>query len=235
MTEDERSDPYPGYGGKPLSPLLSIGIVLILVSIGIGTLAIGSQEGGYDEVEKLASIKCLGCLGLNSVVPGFKEFWTVYPKDHEKEGQDIDHPELITRALDSVDVDLIILFFWTPGCVPCAAQWKEMEEDGIASGEENGGREGDKYKGFILYSLDASEFDEIEVELFDSEISIVPNDLFWTYHYNGNQYDNGVPDTVFIFERDGEIFWYMHYGSKMELSDVDDMMTKILYHEIAHS
>ncbi|MGA1872232.1 MAG: hypothetical protein ACMUHY_01045 [Thermoplasmatota archaeon] len=227
-------DPYPGYGGKQMPPFLAIGVVLISISIGIGALAVGSRDGGYDEVEKLASVKCLGCLGLDPVVPGFKEFWTAYPGGHREEGEEVQHPAWIEEALESDRVDMIVLFYWTPGCVPCAEQWEEMRKDGIASGEEDGGREGEKYQGLLLYSLDASEFDEIDIELLGEGRRIVPNDLFWIYHFNGNSYYNGVPDTVFIFERDGEIHWYMHYG-RMDLSSVDAMITRILYHEIAHS
>jgi hypothetical protein len=206
-----------------------------MLSIGIGTFAIGTRNGGYEEVQDLASVKCLGCLGLNSVVPGFDGFWTVYPEGHEKEGEEVEHPELVTRTFDRDDVDLLILFYWTQGCVPCAEQWEEMKKEGIVSGEEDGGREGDKYPKTLIYSLDAGNFDEYTVDHFGSEITFVPNEMFWTYHINGDPYYNGVPDTVFIFERDGEIYWYMHYGSKMELSEVDGMINKILYHEIAHA
>jgi hypothetical protein len=235
MTNNERNDPYPGYGGKPISPLLSIGIILILISFGLGALAFGSQEGGYDEVKALASVKCLGCLGLNSVVPGFEEFWTDYPEGHEKEGQPVDHPDFILDAFERDDVALIVLFYWTPGCVPCAEQWKAMEKEGITSGPEDGGREGEKYQGMLLYSLNAAEFGSYEIDVYGTIYSIVPNDLFWTYHYNGDPYQNGVPDTVFIFERDGEIFWWMWYGKEMPISEVDGMITKVLYHEIAHA
>jgi hypothetical protein len=201
----------------------------------LGGLGIGSQKGGYDEVKALASVKCLGCLGLNSVVPGFKEFWTAYPEGHIKEGQPVDHPDFILDALDSDDVDLIVLFYWTQGCVPCAAQWKAMEKDGIASGEEEGGREGEKYQGMLMYSLDAGNFDEYEIDVLGNSYSIVPNELFWTYHINGDPYMNGVPDTVFIFESDGEIYWWMWYGQEMPISEVNGMITKILYEEIAHA
>jgi hypothetical protein len=235
MTDEQRKDPFPGYGGKPISPLLSIGIVLILTSVGIGALAFGTREGGYDEVKALASVKCLGCLGLNSVVPGFSEFWTDYPDGHEREGEAVDHPDFILNAFDGDDVNLIVLFYWTQGCVPCAAQWKAMEKDGIASGEEEDGREGDKYQNMLMYSLDAGNFDDYEIDVHGEKYSVVPNELFWTYHYNGDPYQNGVPCTVFIFERDGEIYWWMFYGKEMPISEVNGMISQILYHEIAHA
>jgi hypothetical protein len=83
----------------------------LLISLGIGTWAFGSSSGGYEQVDKLASIKCLGCLGLDPVVPGFSEFWIEYPEDHVKEGQEVDHPQEVIDILDDEDVDLFILFF----------------------------------------------------------------------------------------------------------------------------
>jgi hypothetical protein len=172
---------------------------------------------------------------LNSVVPGFEEFWTVYPEGHEMEGQEVDHPDFISDALAREDVNLVILFYWTQGCKPCAKQWDEMREDHIASGLEDGGREGEKYPGVLLYSLDAANFNKFDIEMNGVHYEIVPNEIFWTYHYNGDPEKDGVPDTVFIFERDGEIHWWMWYGSQMPLSRVDGMITNILYHEIAHA
>ncbi|MBN1389646.1 MAG: hypothetical protein JXA22_03280 [Candidatus Thermoplasmatota archaeon] len=234
MSGTEGRDPFPGYGGEHMPPLLAIGVSLMVLSVGIGIVAFGSRGGGYDNVEKLASVKCLGCLGLDPVVPGFNGFWTYYPEGHTREGEIVDHPEWMEEALARDDVELIILFYWTPGCVPCAQQWDEMRRAGLVSGEEEGGREGDRYQGVLVYSLDASEFDEVDLMLFDDDVKVVPNDLFWIYHFNGDPYYNGVPDTVFLFEMDGQVHWFMHYG-RMDASDVDGMITNVLYNEIAHA
>jgi hypothetical protein len=41
--------------------------------------------------------------------------------------------------------------------------------------------------------------------------------------------------TTFIFKTgDGTVKWYSHYG-RMDVDSVHDMITLILYHEIAHA
>ncbi|MGA1819710.1 MAG: TlpA family protein disulfide reductase [Thermoplasmatota archaeon] len=216
MTRRKIEDPYPGYGGRQIPPMLAIGIILILISVGIGTLAIGSRDGGYDEVEKLASIKCLGCLGLDPVVPGFSHFWVEYPPDHDKAGEEVDHPGRVQEVLDTDGVDLLILFFWTQGCVPCKEQWDEMVDEDIASGPEDGGIEGGKYKALRIISVDAAED---------------PDRFYPTYIPTG--IETGVPMTTFIFEdSDGVINWYSHYG-RMEIEDLESLVVHVLYHEIS--
>lgn len=216
-----KKDPLPGYGGKPLSPLLSVAVILIAAGLGIGAWVIGSSEGGYEQVDKLASVKCLGCLGLDPVIPGFEKFWTVYPDDHNNAGQPVDH-NVTAEGSDTVHdiitytdpvVDIFVLFFWTQGCVPCAEQWEEMVDEGIASGPEDGGIEGDRFDDFKMISYDAAERDGRR--------------LYNTYIPTGDE--TGVPMTTFIFQGpDDEIRWYSHYG-KMEIDDIHELVENIQY------
>ena len=216
MIKKRAEDPFPGYGGRSIPPLLSVGVVIIVIAVGIGALAFGSTSGGFEEVDKLASIKCLGCLGLDPVVPGFSEFWVEYPEDHNDKGSEVDHPMEVHEFLGDENVDLLILFFWTQGCVPCAAQWKEMREEDIASGEEDGGTEGEKYASLKIISIDAADD---------------PVGYYGTYIPTGNE--NGVPMTTFLFkDSDGIIKWYSHYG-RMEIGPLESLITHVLYHEIS--
>lgn len=197
-----------------------IGLVVALMTV-FGGLAIalwGAYGGGYESVDRLASVKCLGCLGLDPRVPGFKEFWTVYPDGHIKAGEPVPHPSLVTEELNKNGTDLLILFYWTQGCVPCAEQWEDMVKEKIAVGTEENGKEGSRYEGSRIISVDAAQ----------------DMDLFRTYTPKGTE--NGVPMTVFLFEKDDGVHWYSHYG-KMDVDDVNAMITNILYHEIssAHS
>ena len=217
MTERRVEDPYPGYGGRPLPPLAAIAVAFLVASFGIGAWAFGSSSGGYEEVDKLASIKCLGCLGLDPVVPGFSEFWIDYPEKHSKEFQEVDHPQEVFDILEDENVDLYILFFWTQGCVPCAAQWKEMREEKIASGDEDGGIEGEKYAALRIISIDAADDPVGYYQTY-----VAPTGL-----------ENGVPMTTFIFQdSNGVINWYSHYG-RMEIEPLESLITHVLYHEIS--
>ena len=207
-------DQVPRKGGRPPGPLLTAAIVVVTLIGGVSMAVWGSTEGGYDEVHRLASVKCLGCLGLDPRVPGFSGFWTVYPSGHTKAGQEVPHPPLVLEMLNESGTDLIILFYWTQGCVPCAEQWEEMAEEGIADGTEENGKEGSKYSNLRLISVDAAS----------------DMDLYRTYRPKGTE--NGVPMTVFLFEKGSNIYWYCHYG-KMELKDLEGMIGNILYHEIS--
>ncbi len=221
-----KSDPIPKYGGKPLPAIASIAVLMVMLAGGAGALIWGYMDEGSEEVEKLASVKCFGCLGLDPRIDGFSEFWDVFPEGHEREGQAVDHRPKVINSLSEEDVDLTILFFWGPGCVPCAEQWEDMVHENIASGPEDGGREGDAYEGLRLYSVDASR---------DSE------NLYWTYHFNGKKEYNGIPMTVFLFQGHDDIMWYSHYG-KMDIDEVVQMIEniqqivlKIKYDEISHA
>lgn len=202
-------DPVQRFGGRPLPGMVLI-IILPLILIGSGAAWYWStDEGGFEEVDKLASVKCLGCLGLDPVVPGFSEFWIEYPSDNEKAGQEVQHPDITLDNLADEDTDVLILFYWTQGCVPCAEQWEEMKHENIASGEEKGGREGTRYEKLTMFSLDAAE----------------DTDVYRTYTPKGTE--TGVPMTTFLFEDpDGNIQWYSHYG-KMEINDVIEMIEEI--------
>ena len=207
-------DPFPGYGGKPPHPVLALGLALLALSFGLGAWAMGSGDGGYDEVEKLASVKCLGCLGLDPVIPPFEGFWIEYPDGHVNAGEEVVHPGSVTAAIDDEDVDIFVLFFWTQGCVPCAAQWEEMKEKGIASGHEDGGVEGSYYERFRMRSHDAA--DPGGRELFD------------TYIPTGKE--TGVPMTTFVFRGpEGNVQWYSHYG-RMELDDMMELIGDIQHY-----
>ncbi len=225
-----KKDPIQKYGGKPLSAIATLAITVIMLVAGTGALVWGYLDEGYEEVETLASVKCFGCLGLDPRIDGFSEFWDVYPDGHEKEGQPVDHRPIVLNTLNDEDVDLMILFFWGPGCVPCAEQWEEMVEEDIASGHEEGGKEGDAYEGLRLHSVDASRDDE---------------NLYWTYHFNGKKEYNGIPRTVFLFNGYDDIMWYSHYG-KMDINEVAGMIKDIQqivleireherYHDISHA
>jgi hypothetical protein len=215
MSRSKRiKDPYPGYGGSAPHPVLALGIVLIALAFGVGAWALGSDEGGYEQVEKLASVKCLGCLGLDPVIPPFESFWISYPEGHRKQGEEVEHSELVISTIDDEETDVMVLFFWTQGCVPCAAQWEEMKDIGIASGPEDGGREGDYYERFVLISYDAAESDG--------------RALYETYTPTGTE--NGVPMTTFLFRGpDGSVQWYSHYG-RMELDAMMDLMEDIQHY-----
>ncbi len=209
-----RTDPLPKKGGKGLRPLIGLIVVIFTIFGGLAFALWGAYGGGYESVDRLASVKCLGCLGLDPRVPGFKEFWTGYPDGHIKAGQEVPHPATVQNEVSLNGTDLLILFFWTQGCVPCAEQWKEMVDRGIASGTEENGKEGTKYSDIRLMSVDAAE----------------DMGLYGTYRPKGTE--NGVPMTVFIFEKEGTIFWYSHYG-KMALNDVEGLINNILYEEIS--
>jgi len=227
------NDPIPRRAGRPMNPFLPMAVAAVVVILCAPAFYLSSGEG-YGDVKRLASVKCLGCLGLDPVVPGFKSFWTDYPSGHAKQGQEVPHPSVVLSALDRIDTSIVVLFFWTQGCVPCAEQWEEMREEDIASGPEDGGREGDRYDELTMFSLDASITDPIDIEFNGTAYPTVPNDLFWTYHYTGDPSANGVPATVFMFKKSGTVNWYMFYG-KMDIDVFEGMMTRILYHEIAHS
>jgi hypothetical protein len=230
MTRAGVVDPIPrrGGGSPRFNIIVWIAMVVLIVSAPF-LLYFSSSNGGFSEVKDLASIKCLGCLGLDPVVPGFKDFWTVYPEDHEKSGQEVQHPEFVRNALSMEGTDVLILFFWTQGCVPCAEQWEGMVEEGIASGPEDGGREGPKYDTLSLYSFDAAIDREVKVDLDGFEMKVVPNELYWTYHFNGRPNYNGVPCTVFIYERDGTVHWFMFYGQMGISRDSSLLLTVTLF------
>lgn len=202
------NDPVRKFGGKPLPEYVLVVLIPLILILGALFWYGASSEGGFSEVEKLAKVKCLGCLGLDPVVPGFSEYWTVYPDDHIKSGEEVPHPEMVKEELE--DVDLLILFFWTQGCVPCAEQWEEMVDEEIASGPEDGGREGDRYDGLRIISNDAAERTE----------------LYRTYRPRGDE--TGVPMTTFIFrDSEDEILWWSHYG-KMDLGPLEERIEEIL-------
>ena len=225
-----RSDPIPKYGGKPLPAIATLAVIMIMLTGGIGAFVWGYLDEGYEEVEKLASVKCLGCLGLDPRIDGFSEFWREYPDGHENEGEAVKHKPTVKNAFDDGDISVVILFFWGPGCVPCAEQWEEMSALNISGGNEKGGREGDAYPELGLYSIDATN---------DKE------DLYWTYHFNGKKEYNGIPMTVFLFRIGDDIWWWSHYG-KMDAKEVADMIENIPkirehlklsseYHDISHA
>ncbi|MFO8050369.1 MAG: hypothetical protein R6V01_01565 [Thermoplasmatota archaeon] len=209
MMQDKRPrDPTPGYGGKPLSPLLSLAVVLLAAGFGIGAWTLGSCEGGYEQVDKLASVKCLGCLGLDPVIPPFEGFWIDYPDEHLKSGEEVPHPDRVIRTLEDEDVDILVLFFWTQGCVPCTEQWEEMVDRDIASGPEDGGREGEFFERFKMTSYNAAEDDGRE--------------LYHIYIPTGKE--TGVPMTTFLFKGpEGKVQWYSHFGRM----DVDEMVEMV--------
>jgi hypothetical protein len=226
-------DPIPRKGGRPLSPFLPIAVAAVIVIMAAPALYLSSGDG-YDNVERLASVKCLGCLGLNQVVPGFSGFWTDYPQGHAKAGEAVPHPAMVRDVVVGTG-GILVLFFWTQGCVPCAAQWENMLEEGIVSGEEDGGREGSAYPEMTLFSLDASITDPVDLDMNGTVYSLAPQDLFWTYHISGKRTDNGVPVTTFMFESAGEINWWSFYGKEMKVDEFRNMMEQIRYHQIAHS
>ncbi len=209
--KQKRKDPVRKFGGRSIP-----GIVLIIL---IPALLIGggfawfwsSDLGGFEEVRKLASVKCLGCLGLDPVVPGFSEFWVEYPGDHDRAGEDVDHSDKVISIIENDEVEILVLFFWTQGCVPCAEQWDEMVEKGIASGKEDGGIQGDRYDKFRMISTDAADDDD---------------GFYVTYRPTGKE--TGVPMTTFIFQdTDGSIKWWSHYG-KMDIGPFMDIIEDIV-------
>jgi hypothetical protein len=202
-------DPVQRFGGKPIPGIVLLILIPLVLVAGAGSWYVSSEGGGFNEVEKLARVKCLGCLGLDPVVPDFSEYWIEYPDDHVKKGEDVPHPDQVHSILDDDDVDLFILFFWTQGCVPCAEQWDEMVEADIASGPEDGGIEGDRYETLRMISNDAAE----------------ETDLYHTYTPKGTE--TGVPMTTFLFkDREETILWWSHYG-KMDLGDVEERIEEI--------
>ena len=218
MTGAKRmKDPLPKFGGRPIHPLVLVVVSLAALLGGILGWVYGSGSGGYDEVDRLGSIKCLGCLGLDPVVPGFSGFWDDYPEDHVDAGESVVHPAIVGRELGKDDIDLLVLFFWTQGCVPCAEQWEEMVDKDIAIGPEDGGREGALYRNVRLISVDAAND---------------PDGLYMTYRPTGKE--TGVPMTTFLFYADSgsDVMWYSHYG-KMDIGPLQGMMEQILYHEIS--
>lgn len=203
-------DPVQKYGGKRMKAPVLILLTLFILIAGSASWIYASDDGGFNEVRQLAKVKCLGCLGLDPVVPEFSEYWIAYPPDHKKANETVDHPEYVTDYLSDEDVHLLVLFFWTQGCVPCATQWKEMVDEKIASGPEDGGIEGDKYENLIMRSNDAA----------------IETDLYHTYTPTGKE--TGVPMTTFLFKNSGgDILWYSHYG-QMEISDFKEIAEDIL-------
>ncbi|MFW3146060.1 MAG: hypothetical protein ACMUIE_04535 [Thermoplasmatota archaeon] len=204
-------DPMPGYGGKRPKPHTAVLLVISLLAAGSFFWYAGMGDGGYKEVKSLAEVKCLGCLGLDPVVPPFENFWTNYPEDHKDRGKPVDHPEEVHDILDSGDYDILILFFWGPGCEPCKKQWEEMVEEGIASGPEEGGREGDRYSDLRLISVDNTN-DKVG--------------YYGTYIPTG--IEDGVPMTTFLFKtHNGTVYWYSHYG-RMKIQDVEELIEEIV-------
>ena len=209
----------PRYGGRPPSKILSVALPLVLILVSAGIWVYSTGEGGFSEVRGLGSVKCLGCLGLNPVVPGFEgEFSVEYPEDHVDAGGEVPHPEVVHRILDDPDWDMLILFFWAQGCVPCAEQWEEMAERDIASGPEDGGEEGDAFERVRIISVDANDD---------------PNGFYRTYLPTGKE--DGVPMTTFLFKtEEGAVNWYSKYGP-MDVDNVEGMINRILYEEISHA
>ena len=209
----------PGYGGKPPSRFVALALPVALILASAGLWIYSTGEGGFSEVERLGSVKCLGCLGLNPIVPGFDgEFWIQYPEEHENKGENVSHPEIVHEILDDPEWDLLILFFWAQGCVPCAEQWEEMREKDIASGPEEDGKQGDAFERVRIISVDANED---------------PHGFYGSYIPTGKE--DGVPMTTFLFKDDGGMInWYSRYG-RMDVDNVEGMINLILYEEISHA
>lgn len=165
---------------------------------------------------------CLGCLGLTPEHQHFDEFWIEYPPGHKdlfepgtlNEGEIPDHPQWILDRFE--EYDMVILFFWFHGCVPCRAQWDEMKEDGLVKGEEADGemaRYEDSVRFFSIDTIDSS----------NNPGGIDGGDLLRTYDADG--VGAGAPTTVFLIEfDDGSIGWWSHDGRMEDLEQIYDVI-----------
>ena len=166
-----------------------LGVVLVI------TLITGLAFGGYGDSFNKNDKTCFGCLALQPEIGGG---WNT---------ASVDHPEAILNDLDSYDV--VMLFFWQPGCGPCTEQWEEMVAAGLVSGTEANGQMV-KYSNRVkLYSVDATQ--NPYTDWFRAYASYAP-DSMW-----------GTPMTSLIVEYNNDFIWYSNID-KMSVEDVEEII-----------
>ncbi len=177
------------------------GLVFFLLLV--GSLGLGS----YSYTQQSSSVKCLGCLALNPIIPDFEDWWVEYPSGHPNSGAAVSHPAWVKSDLDKYDA--VFIFLWSDGCLGCEEQWEDMKDQGLVTGEEDGGSLA-KYKGrVILYSLDARDNSR-----GTNSISV--------YDPKGAQH--GTPTSVFLVKlATGEIGWFAVEG-QMPAASVDAIL-----------
>jgi len=195
---------------------LSLMVVFALI------MGAGLSYDAYDHGRDIGEAICLGCLGLDPEAQTFEDFWVEYPPGHRdafnpgksNEGKLPDHPNFILDTLQ--EFDMVILFFWYTGCVPCANQWEDMKANGTVGGEEWDGWMTVHEDRIKLYTLDIIE-SENNYRNVDGE------ELLLTYDADGRS--PGAPVTTFIIQYDdGSVGWWSHDGRMRDMSQIDDVI-----------
>jgi len=206
-------------GEKSRRATMLIVLQLVLLGISGGLLAYTIHQGQMDDTRAIGESSCYGCLALDPDIEGFDSFWTRYPEGHQDANGTVDHPDMVREALK--DHDVVMLFFWYPGCIPCKEQWHDMEaNDLVVSGPsdqspEQGGTAGDKFA------------DKLAVMPLDSVSEEDGKSAMGIYHPTGRK-PYGAPMTTLIFQdAKGTIYWYSQSG-KMPSDTVDALIMKAI-------
>ena len=177
--------------------------------VSIAWLIIGVGLDGYESTRNQNEVLCLGCLALNPVVDDFGDFWVKHPDS----GKVPKHPGGVKDELNKKDV--VFIFLWDDGCVPCEEQWEDMKDAGLVKGSEQDGEMANYTSEVTLYSLKASDGDR-------------GSDARDIYDPNGG--GHGTPTTVILTKEEGDpdtIYWWAGEG-KMSASDVDEVLNKAM-------
>jgi len=166
----------------------AVGIIIALA------LFVSGWYTAYDKSTDLNESTCLGCIALNPIVSPFSEFWVEYPKGYSREGN-VPHPQWVIDELNKGKV--VMLFYWTHGCVPCKKQWDDMKKAEIVDGSESNGYIGKRYENNItLFSIDAGTGeggDTLKI-------------------YTPKNKEPVTPTTVILTMKNGSVLWYAFQG-----------------------
>lgn len=162
--------------------------LLLLVAL---VLLVPGMYEFYGHIESLNTMRCLGCIAMEPKAIAFEEFWISYPGSYKNSGIP-EHPAWIVNESRN---NVVMLFFWGPGCEPCESQWEKMKRVNLVKGTEADGMISENYSYVSLFSINAP-FDE-------------KGDALKIYQQKG---EIETPTTVVLFERNNTIYWYSFSG-----------------------
>ncbi|MDG6221402.1 MAG: hypothetical protein QCI38_08165 [Candidatus Thermoplasmatota archaeon] len=175
------------------------------------TLITGGLAGGYQISSNKNNTLCLSCLALTYSGGDFTgEWWTTYPSTSPLAGQTVNHPGDVTSDLSRYDV--VMVYFWQPGCTACDEQWEDMKEGGIVVGTEPSGQMSSKWSDVTLYSVDATK---------------EPYNTWFRTYVQYKQHSPATPLTVFVANDGGNTVWYAQMG-KMSARAVEGVLNDAL-------
>jgi hypothetical protein len=184
---------------------------LVFFLLFVGSLGVGA----YTYAQQSSSIKCLGCLALTPIVEDFDDWWITHPAT----GATVDHPSWVRTDLNNYEV--VFIFLWSNGCLSCEAQWEDMKEYGLVTGEEDGGDIA-KYQSTVsFYSLNAGD-------------GTKGTNAISTYDPNGGSY--GTPTTIILTKLEsGQIGWFSFegwYPSNLGAEDLDNLINLAVHQNL---